>query len=73
MEKYIKKILREYSEDELYNYEPNFTSSDFLKWVESEFDKEVLELVLTKVQDRLNFLDAMGHMSTRKEVKGFRR
>jgi len=73
MEKYIKKILREYGEDELYNYKPNFTSSDFLKWVDSEFDKEVLELVLTKVQDRLNFLDAMEYMSTRKEVKGFRR
>lgn len=39
----------------------------------SEFDKEVLEMVLEKVGDRLNFLNAMDYISTRKEVKGFRR
>ena len=69
----IRKFLKEYEEDELYSFKPNFTASDFIKWVDSELDKEVLEMVLEKVGDRLNFLNAMDYISTRKEVKGFRR
>jgi len=71
MKDLIKKILKE--EGDLDNYKPNFTAEDFTNWVDSEFDVETLEMVQSKISERISFLDHLIGTATRKEIKGFRK
>jgi len=71
--KNIKQVLKEYTEEELYDYKPNFSAEDLLKYIESEWDSEMLELIDSKIQERLDFLYMVATMSTKKEIKGFKR
>lgn len=69
----IKQVLKEYTEEELYDYKPNFSAEDLLKYVESEWDIEMLEMIDSKIQERIEFLTQVVGMGSRKEVKGFKR
>jgi len=71
MKDLIKKILKEERDSD--NYKPNFTAEDFTKWIDSEFDTETLEIVQSKISNRLSFLDHLIGTATRKEIKGFRK
>jgi hypothetical protein len=71
--KNIKQVLKEYTEEELYDYKPNFSAEDLLKYIESEWDSEMLELIDSKIQQRLDFLYRVAAMSTKKEITGFKR
>ena len=71
--KNIKQVLKEYTEKELYDYKPNFSAEDLLKYIESEWDSEMLELIDSKIQQRLDFLYRVATMSTKKEITGFKR
>lgn len=71
--KKIKKILREYTEDELFDYKPNFSAEDLLKYIESEWDIEMLELINSKINERIEFLSHITGMGTKKEIEGFKR
>ena len=71
--KNIKQVLKEYTEEELYDYKPNFSAEDLLKYIESEWDIEMLELIDSKIQQRLDFLYRVATMSTKKEITGFKR
>lgn len=71
--KNIKQVLKEYTEEELYDYKPNFSAEDLLKYIESEWDSEMLELIDSKIQQRLDFIYRVATMSTKKEITGFKR
>ena len=71
MKDLIKKILKE--ERDLDNYKPNFTAEDFTNWVDSEFDIETLEMVQSKISERISFLEHLIGVANRKEIKGFRK
>ena len=71
--KKIKNILKEYTEEELFDYKPNFSSEDLLKYIESEFDIEMLSIINSKIEERLDFLTRIADMGARKEIKGFKR
>ncbi len=71
MKRLIKKILKE--EGDLDNHKPSFSAEDFTNWVDSEFDVETLEMVRSKVSERISFLDHLIGTATRKEIKGFRK
>jgi len=71
MKDLIKKILKE--EGDLDNYKPSFTTEDFTNWVDSEFDIETLEMVHSKLDQRISFLNNLVGSATRKQIKGFRK
>ena len=71
--KIIKNILKEYTEEELFDYKPNFSADDLLKYIESEWDVEMLEIINSKINERINFLTHITDMGAKKEVKGFKR
>lgn len=71
--KNIKRVLKEYDKEELFDYTPNFSADELLKYIESEWDVEMLGLVNSKINERINFLTRIADMSNKKEVKGFRR
>ena len=71
--KKIKNVLKEYTEEELFDYKPNFSAEDLLKYIESEFDIEMLELINSKINERLDFLTRIADMGAKKEVIGFKR
>ena len=58
---------------DLDNFQAPFTSEDFVNYVNSEFDIEMLEIMQSVIQKRMNFLKRMVDMGRRKEIKGFRR
>ena len=58
---------------DLTNYEANFSSGDFVNWVDSEFDLDILNIAKSKIEERINFLNTMIGMGTRSEIKGYRR
>ena len=68
----IKQVLKEYTEEELYDYKPNFSAEDLLKYIESEWDIEMLELVQTRIGNRINELKLLVDTANRVEVKGFK-
>ena len=49
------------------------SAEDFTNWVDSEFDVETLEMVQSKISERISFLDHLIGTATRKEIKGFRK
>ena len=71
--KKIKNVLKEYTEEELFDYKPNFSAEDLLKYIESEFDIEMLSIINSKIDERLDFLTRIADMGARKEIKGFKR
>ena len=71
MKDLIKKILKE--EIDLNNYKPSFSAEDFTNWVDSEFDVETLEMVHSKIEERISLLNHLIGVANRKEIKGFRK
>ena len=55
------------------NYKAPFTAKEFGKWVDSEWDIEMLEMVNSKISDRIDYLSQIIGMGNRKEIKGFGR
>ena len=73
-EKQYKELLNTIKEEvDLSTYEAPFSSEDFLNWVNSEFDVEILRLTKSKIEERINFLNTMIGMGTRNTIKGYRR
>ncbi len=73
-EQQYRKLLTKISEEvDLTNYEANFSSGDFVNWVDSEFDLDILNIAKSKIEERINFLNTMIGMGTRSEIKGYRR
>ena len=69
-----QKLLTKISEEvDLTNYEAPFSSDDFVNWVDSEFDTEILNIAKSKIEERLNFINTMVGIGTRNVIKGFRR
>jgi len=58
---------------DLDNFKAPFTSEDFVNYVNSEFDIEMLGMMQSVIQKRMNFLKRMVDMGKRKEIKGFRK
>lgn len=58
---------------DLDTYEPKFTSEDFVDYVNSEFDVEMLEIMQSVIQKRISELKSLQHFATRREIKGFRK
>jgi hypothetical protein len=58
---------------DLDTYEPKFTSEEFVDYVNSEFDIEMLEIMQSVIQKRISDLKTLQYFATRKEVKGFRK
>ena len=69
----IKNILKEYTEEELYDYKPNFSADDLLKYIESEWDVEMLEMIDSKIQQRISYLTQIMDMGMKTKVTGFKR
>ena len=73
-EKQYQKLLNKIEEEvDLTNYEAPFSSEDFVNWVNSEFDTEILNMAKSKIEERINFINTMIGIGTRTEMKGFRR
>ena len=73
-EKQYKKLLNKIEEEvDLTDYEAPFSSEDFVNWVNSEFDTEILNMAKSKIEERINFINTMVGMGTRSEIKGYRR
>ena len=69
-----QKLLNKIEEEvDLTNYEASFSSDDFVNWVDSEFDLEILQIAKNKIEQRINFINTMIGIGTRTEIKGFRR
>ena len=49
------------------------SAEDLIKYIESEFDTEMLGLINSKINERLDFLTRIADIGTKKEVKGFKR
>lgn len=59
---------------DLDSYESNFTSDDFMNYVESEWDMEMLDLMMGIINKRKEFLkQVIAHANPRTVVKGFKR
>ena len=71
MKDLIKRILKE--QRDLDTYKPSFTAEDFTNWVDSEFDVETLEMVQSKIEERLSLLNHLIGIENKKEIKGFRK
>tara|TARA_R110002126_G_scaffold215393_1_gene361520 strand:- start:371 stop:625 length:255 start_codon:yes stop_codon:yes gene_type:complete len=71
LQRIVTKILKE-DDIDLDNYKAPFSAEDFSNWVDSEFDIEVLQMVSSKIQERLHFLSTMVGMATRGDNIGFK-
>ena len=71
--KIIKNVLKEYTEEELFDYKPNFSADDLLKYIESEWDVEMLEIINSKINERIDFLTHVTDIGSKKEIRGFKR
>ena len=73
-EKQVNELFNKLQEEEvdLDNYEAPFSSDDFINWVNSEYDLDLLQIVGSKIQERINFLETIRSAATRKKIKGFR-
>lgn len=67
----IQKVLKEYTEDELFDYKPNFSAEDLIKYIDSEWDIEMLNMISYKISDRVDYLNQVIGMGNRVRVKGF--
>ena len=71
--KIIKNILKEYTEEELFDYKPNFSADDLLKYIEYEWDVEILNTINSKINERIDYLIHITDIGGKKEIKGFKR
>lgn len=72
-EKQVNELFNKLQEEvDLDNYEAPFSSDDFINWVNSEYDLDLLQIVGSKIQERINFLETIISAATRKKIKGFR-
>ena len=69
----IQKVLKEYTEDELFDYKPNFSAEDLIKYIDSEWDIEMLNMINSKISDRVDYLNQVIGMGNKVKVKGFGR
>lgn len=72
----FNKSINEDEEQEvdLDSYEAPFTSDDFMNYVESEWDMEMLDLMIGIINKRKEFLkQVISHANPRTVVKGFKR
>jgi len=69
----IQKVLKEYTEEELFDYKPNFSAEDLIKYIDSEWDIEMLNMISSKISDRVDYLNQVIGMGNRVKVKGFGR
>ena len=53
------------------NYKAPFTAKEFGKWVDSEWDIEMLELVQSRVAGRVNELKSLVDAANRIQIEGF--
>lgn len=60
-------------QSDLSDYNAPFTSEDFVNYVNSEFDLEMLELMQGVIDKRIKELNALLYIANRKEIKGFRK
>lgn len=60
-------------QSDLSDYNAPFTSEDFVNYVNSEFDIEMLEIMRGVVDKRIKELNTLLYMANRKEIKGFRK
>jgi len=65
------KVVSEQSN--LDDYRPSFTSEEFVNYVNSEFDMEMLELMRNVIDKRIKELNTLLYMANRREIKGFRK
>jgi len=70
--KIIKNVLKEYTEEELFDYKPNFSAEDLLKYIESEWDVEILNTINSKINERIDYLIHITDMSKKTVVRGFK-
>ena len=70
---YRELLTKISGEVDLTNYEAPFSSEDFVNWVDSEFDRDILQIAKSKIEERINFLNTMVGIGTRSEIKGYRR
>ena len=70
--KKIKDILKEYTEEELFNYKPNFSAEDLIKYIDSEWDIEILNMINSKINERIEYLTNISDMSKKTVVRGFK-
>lgn len=70
--KIIKNVLKEYTEEELFDYKPNFSADDLLKYIESEWDVEILNMINSKINERIDYLIHITDMSKKTVVRGFK-
>ena len=70
--KIIKNVLKEYTEEELFDYKPNFSADDLLKYIESEWDIEILNMINSKINERIDYLIHITDMSKKTVVRGFK-
>ncbi len=68
------KTLKEQEEAALPDdYEAPFTGEDFVKYIHSEWDLEMLDLIIDVTMERRTFIENLLHNATRKEIRGFGR
>lgn len=53
------------------NYKAKFTEKEFLDYINSEWDIEMLEIIQEVIKTRLDTLKGMVDIATKFEVKGF--
>lgn len=70
--KKIKDILKEYTEEELFDYKPNFSAEDLIKYIDSEWDIEILNMISSKINERIGYLTNIIDMGQKTVVRGFR-
>jgi len=70
--KKIKDILKEYTEEELFDYKPNFSAEDLIKYIDSEWDIEILNMINSKINERIEYLTNISDMGKKTVVRGFR-
>lgn len=70
--KKIKDILKEYTEEELFDYKPNFSAEDLIKYIDSEWDIEILNMISSKINERIGYLTNITDMGQKTVVRGFR-
>ena len=58
---------------DLSDYNAPFSSEDFVNYINSEFDIEMLEIMKGVIDKRLKELNTLVYMANRKEIKGFRK
>lgn len=55
------------------NYKAPFTAKEFGKWVDSEWDIEMLEMVQSMLIGRIDEIKMLADIATKVEIKGFRK